>query len=456
MKILEIIALAGGGRGVARDKGKVWLVEGAVPGDRVAVEVVRERNRLGEARALEVLEPSLLRRDPPCRFQPFCGGCPWMVLPEGRQRFWKHRLVSDALNRIGKIEEPPLAKVVPSPRSLGYRGKVELSLGEAAGGEVILGFRSRYRPDEVIDIDECLLAPDPVNRVLGEIRERLGAAREVRGPGRNPVRGRPDPDGKRLVLRYSFLDRNVLIGFRAQGREWSGPRGGAFDEDGIVTGVVSMTGIPGRRGGVRVRKLWGRGHLREKVGKTVFMLPAAAFFQVNPGAASLLVQEVLEGAGPPSSSREEVLDLYGGVGLYGWALALAGRSVTICEADEEAVRSGERSADFLSTKRSVPTFVRADVGRFLDGRFGKRPVKLVVANPPRAGLAKGVPEKILHEKPETIILVSCDPGTLARDLRRFVSGGYRLERVVPVDLFPQTPHVETVTLLRWSGRSSTQ
>jgi len=435
---LAIASLAGGGRGVARKDGKVWMVEGAVPGDRVLAVPLREKPRLVEGRTVRILERSDLRREPACHLQDSCGGCPWMVLDEDQQREWKGRVVRDSLERIARLSDPPVEQVVASPRDLAYRGKVEFSMGSDEGGRTLIGFRHRLHPEKLVDVDDCKVLPAVANGVLREVRKSLGA-RSAGG-----AVGQVGFEGGRLVLRHSVRDDNVLVIFRSQGREWSGLRPvvqrlGSLAE---VAGVVALTGLPGRRGGVRSRVLAGRDHLMERLGGTLFKVPAATFFQVNPGAAAILVDQVVAMAGALESGTP-VLDLYGGVGLFAWALATQGAQVTVCEADPHAVTVGREGIG--SPRR--PNFVCDDAGRYLDRVAGSRPVRVVVANPPRTGFGAGVGRKIAALEAERLIVVSCDPGTLARDLKQLMETGYELQRVVPVDLFPQTAHVETVSLL---------
>jgi 23S rRNA (uracil1939-C5)-methyltransferase len=440
---VEVTSLANGGRGVARLDGKVWMVDGAIPGDRVLAEATRERPRLVEAHTVRILNRSALRREPVCTVQGACGGCPWMVLPEASQREWKGRVVRDALERIARLQDPPVEQVVPSPEDLAYRGKAEFSIGSDDGGRTLVGFRHRHDPDRLVDVAECPVIPAAANRVLREVRLQLGA------PGDGGTVGRAGARGRRLVLRHSTRDGGVLVIFRGQGREWAGARKQMERLARLpeVAGVVALTGVPGRRGGVRSRLLAGRDHLVEELGGTLFKVPAATFFQVNPAAAAVLLDRVVEMAGPIANG-DPILDVYGGVGVFAWALAAKGARATVCEADPYAVAVGREAVGCPHQ----PTFVCDDVGRFLGGGGLLQTPRLLVANPPRTGFGPGVAGRIAALGAERIVLVSCDPGTLARDLKPLLDAGYRLQRVVPVDLFPQTAHVETVSLLTMPGR----
>jgi 23S rRNA (uracil1939-C5)-methyltransferase len=206
---------------------------------------------------------------------------------------------------------------------------------------------------------------------------------------------------------------------------------------------VHVRARAGGRGGAACTTLEGRDWIEETLGGVTFRLPPATFVQVNADAAAGLLDAVVAAAGDVDG--QEVLDLYGGVGAYGIALAGRGARVTVVDADGAAVRCGREAA-----RRSGrgAAFVRADARRFLDreGQAGRRP-HLVIANPPRTGCGPGVAQALGALAPARLIVVSCDPATLARDVKQLRGAGYRLLRAVPFDLFPQTAHVETLLLL---------
>jgi len=437
---VTIEGLASDGRGVGRHDGLVWFVESAVPGDVVeAVGAVRRRSYV-EAVAGRVLEPGPDRREPPCPVQSRCGGCPWMPLGEDAQRRWKRRIVIDALRRLGRFDAPPVSEVRGSPLATGYRNRVEFHLGRGGDGEPVAGLHGR-RPGVAVDVERCLLQTSPAARAWAAIRELLAEAGEDRDRWWRDA-GEP----VRVVVRSSSIDGRVLVGFRAVG-----PLAGERDRARAlvaavpeVVGVVRIEPRPGRRGGARERVLAGHGTLDDRFLGTTFALPAGAFLQVNPGAAEILGAAVLEasaGFGP----GDRLLDLYGGVGGYAWALARSGLEAEVVEASAEAVRAGREGRTEAGGRR--PRFHRADVRSWLESVPDGTRFDLVVANPPRTGMGRGVPETIARRAPRRVVVVSCDAATLARDLRRFSDAGYVVRRVVPIDLFPQTPHVETVTIL---------
>lgn len=431
---LNIESLAAGGRGVARPAGKVWFVAGGLPGDRLEATLVRDTGRFVEARVLRLIEPSPERRAAACVLQTTCGGCPWMALPEVEQRQWKSRLVAEALTRLGGVEDPTIDPVQYAEPTLGYRNKVEFSLGRDAEGRPAVGLHRVDLPDGLVDVPTCPIQRDPANPVLETARRLL--------LGRSSEAG--IFDGRfRLVLR-STGEGKVLCAIRESGQAF--PAAAEFAEalcakHPEVVGVVRIKSLPGRRGGSRTEVLRGRGSVRERIAGIKFVLPAATFTQVNPAVGERLIKHMVDACG--GAAGKTVIDLYGGVGVLGLSLARKAASVTVCEADREAVACG-REAAHRAGLRNVK-FVHENVGEFLRAHSDR--TDLVIANPPRQGLGPGIAQAIAARKPQRVLLVSCDPPTLARDVKLLGQGGYRLDRVTPFDMFPQTAHIETVVVL---------
>ncbi len=437
---LQIEALAAGGRGVARRDGQVWFVPGAFPGDRVLAGVVRRHKSYVEGRVVRRLRDSPARRSPPCPLQPTCGGCPWMPLGEIEQRQWKRTLIRDALRRIGQAEVE-IEEVRTSP-ALAYRNKVEFTLGRDPAGRPAIGLHSGLGDGALVDIDRCAVQHDDAYAVLASARAYL-----LDHPKRwvNSLPGRAEP--YRLVIRRSSSSGEILVALRETTRPFPALRELAeqlAQSHANLVGVVRIQARSGRRGGTRISRVLGRTWLEERIGETTFRLPAASFFQINTYAASELLDIVVECVGP--AEGRPIADLYAGVGLFGIELARRGANVTLCEADGRAIQCGRRAA--RTVEATEIAFVRAEVSDFLHRtrRDGRR-FDVIVANPPRNGMGADVPRLIGEHGPARIVLVSCDPATLARDTGRLTQQGYRPERVIPIDLFPQTAHVETVLVL---------
>lgn len=443
---LEVEGLAAGGRGVARLDGRVAFVRGGLPGDRLMAAVVSDRGRFLESQLERLIQPSPDRVPAPCPFHGPCGGCPWMDLSQAGQIAWKRQLVVDALSRIGRLTVG-VDPVRASPRRVGYRNKMEFTLGRDVRGRPCVGMHGEVGP--LVDVASCTVQSDLGNRVLSSAREYLLDERCTRIAA---FGARPEPH--RLVIRVGGDGAACLVLFREAGTPFrEGPalaRHLAARHPEIV-GVVRLKARPGQRGGGVTESLIGRDWLEEEVAGLTMRLPAPSFFQINSGLLPELVGRVTEACAPRPGLR--AWDLYGGIGLHGLALARRGAKVTICEADPIAVRAG-RAAVRAHGVRNV-NYERADVPQFIERalRAGLQP-DLVVANPPRAGLGLRVVRGLNRLRVKTLVLVSCDPATLARDLRGLIDTTYRVTHVTPFDLFPQTPHVETVCRLEGPGVAS--
>jgi 23S rRNA (uracil1939-C5)-methyltransferase len=443
---LEITALAAGGRGLAHQEGLVWFIPDALPGDLVLARPLKRRKRFVEGRKVRLLRPSPQRRHPPCPFQDACGGCPWMPLEETIQRSWKLRLLQDALSRIGGLEGLAVEEVSRPVEPLHYRNRLEMTLGQDAAGEPAIGFHPSDPVGGLVDVDRCLLQHESANRLLSSVRQILLASAAVRR-----ATGRSGADF-RLTIRRSWADGRMLVTLRETSVPFPHARELArslLSRHPELNGVVRLKARPGRRGGASSSTEAGRPWLEERIGEILFRTGAATFVQVSTAGAAELVRLVTECAGVIEGGR--VLDLYGGIGLFSLSLLAngAGRAV-VCDADGEAIACGRRTAARLDDDRVK--FFHDDAGRFMTERWsGEGGSDLVVANPPRSGLDPRVVRELLRRKAARLVLVSCDPATLARDLSSLVAGGYRVERVAPVDLFPQTAHIESVSLLVSGG-----
>jgi len=445
---LRVDGLASDGRGVARDAGRVWFVERAFPGDLVELVQPRVRSTFGEGRAGRRIEDGPDRRESECTVQARCGGCPWMDLALVAQHRWKRRIVEEALVRIGGFRGVGVEEVVPSPRALGYRNRVEVVLRRDRRGRPAVGFAG-FEPEvgpAVVDVERCAVLDERAAPALDAVRRAL-----LGDPRLASLWSSPEPF--RILVRVGIAGALVAI---------RGPRAAAAVEralteaaerlvaGGALAGVVRTIAAAGRRGGTRSRALAGAADTEREVAGVRFRIPAGSFTQVNDEAADRLVEAVVErcSAGPGST----VLDLYGGIGAFGWRLAARGARVTVVEADERAVACG-REARPQAALRTPPAFVHRDARAFLDDHAGAL-FDAAVANPPRTGLGRGVAERLAARTSHTIVVVSCDAATLARDLRVVVaSGRWRIARVTPFDLFPHTPHVEIVTAVERTDSS---
>jgi 23S rRNA (uracil1939-C5)-methyltransferase len=431
---LAVDRLAYGGNGVARLDGYVVFVSGAVPGDRVRAEVVKSKRAYAEARAVEILEPSP-ERIPARAAHP---GAPWQVLPYERQLAVKAEQVVEALGRLGHLEGYAVDPIVPAAETWRYRNKLEYSFGEGPAGELVCGFHAPGRFDAIVPLSDCLLASERGNaareHVLAWARaEGLSAwdRRSQAGLLRNLVVREGRRTGQlqvRLVTSPGELDVSGLAA--------------AVDCDGLFWTQAAGPG-ESTQGGKTIR-VAGRAHLEEELGGLRFAISPEAFFQTNTEMAEVLYGAAAELAG--LRGHERVFDLYCGIGTIALTLAARAREVVGVELVEAAV--ADAIANARANEIENAAFYAGDIRlamRELVERAGRPDV--VVIDPPRAGLSQKVVRRIVEAAPKRIVYVSCNPTTLAPNAAQLAEAGWRLERVRPVDMFPQTPHIECVALL---------
>jgi 23S rRNA (uracil1939-C5)-methyltransferase len=425
---LRIEGLAQGGRGIGRRDGFVVFVSGALPGDTVRARVSRAKRGYAEATALEVIEPSPDRRPEVCLHggEP-CPGAPWQAMPYERQLEHKAAQVEEALRRLGGLDGFETEPIVPAAREWRYRNKLEYSFGEH-DGEAVLGFHRRGSWREVVDIDDCHLASEANNAARNAVRDW------ARAEGL-PAYDRETQTGvlRNLVVREGLRTGQIQTRLVTSRAEIVRP---PVDLHTIVDGPGGGTDGP--------TGVLGEEYLEEQLGELRFRISHAAFFQTNTEMAERLYEIAREYAA--LTGAERLFDLYCGIGTIGLTLAGDAREVWGLETVEDAVVDAERNA-----KRNNITNARFMAA---DARLGLRPLveragkpDVVVVDPPRAGLSKKVVRRVIECEAKRIVYVSCNPTTLAPNAAQLVEAGYTLRRVRPVDMFPQTPHVECVALL---------
>jgi 23S rRNA (uracil1939-C5)-methyltransferase len=431
---LTIDSLAHGGNGVARLEGYVVFVAGGLPGDRVRAVVGKSKKAYAEARAIEIVQPA------PDRVPPFADhpGAPWQELPYERQLAVKAEQVEDALRRIGRLDGFELEPIVPAVEQWRYRNKLEYSFGTGEEGELVLGFHAPGRWNEIVPMSDCKLASERGNelreQVLAFCREQGLQAwdrKDHKGFLRNLVVREGRRTGAtqvRLITSPGKLDVDALIA--------------AVDCDGLWW--TQTEDLSESTTGGETALLSGALQMPERIGELDFLISPDAFFQTNTEMAEQLYAVAREYAA--LRGHERVYDLYCGIGTIGLSLAARAREVIGVEIVEPAVSDAIANARINEIENA--RFFAGDIRlamRELVERTG-RP-HLAVIDPPRAGLSAKIVRRIVEAAPSRIVYVSCNPTTLAPNAAQLVEAGYRLVKVRPVDMFPQTPHIEAVALL---------
>ncbi len=425
------------GSGLARlPDGRVAFVPYAAPGDLAEVEVTEARDDFVRADIVRVLAPSPLRAAPPCPYFGKCGGCQWQHLAYAAQLDWKREILQELLARVGKLSGVPVSPAIAPGGPWEYRARAQFKV--FAGGRLHIGFHQR-ETHRVVDIDRCPLLDARLNgtlRVLRHMRDpalhrlfpRLREIWVVAGAGTGAGTGAGDVVVS-LFARTQDRAAIRLVFHRIQAEVPS------------LQGVVLLDGDPRQQ--PRFVDRHGRGALLEQVGEHQFRVDATAFFQVSGLAAEALTRLVTEGAA--LTGAERVLDLYCGVGTFTVPLARLARETVGIESHLAAAQDAVHN--LRSNGCSGARIVQAQVEQVLPALAKEGPWDLVVLDPPRQGCSHRVLEAIVEMAVPRVIYASCDPSTLARDLGRLAPSGYRCTRLTPVDLFPQTFHMEAVAVL---------
>jgi 23S rRNA (uracil1939-C5)-methyltransferase len=431
---LTIDTLAYGGAGVGRIDGYVVFVSGAIPGDRVRAEVTKSTRSWAQARAVELVSPSA-ERIPPRAEHP---GVTWQVLPYEHQLKAKLEQTDEALRRIGRLDGFVLEPILPADEQWRYRNKLEYSFGSDDEGSLVCGFHAPGRWDRVEPMGDCQLATERGNRAREQV---LAWAREAglrpwdRRTGTGQLRNLVVREGRRsgelqirLVAAPGALDGDSLVA--------------AVEADGVLLTTTSDPGESTDRGHTEL--LAGASTLAEELCGLRLAISPLAFFQTNTEMAERLYGIVGEYAA--LQGHERVFDLYCGIGTIGLTLATRAAELYGLEIVEPAVADAisNAKANEIDNARFYAGDVRLAMRELVEE--AGRPDVLVV-DPPRAGLSAKVVRRIIEAAPRRIVYVSCNPTTLAPNAAQLGEAGWELRRVQPIDMFPQTPHIECVALL---------
>jgi len=398
--------------------GIATFVPGLLPGEIAEVEVYEAKKKWQRARLVSISKQSPERIDAPCSVFEGCGGCQLQHTTYAETLLWKQRWVEDALSRIGKINID-VKPIIGMPNPWSYRNKARLH--RIPSGK--LGYYKEKSKD-LVQFSDCLLLSERMNRWIRLTEEFLTAGFE---------------EIHTLTFRENTKGEGFLLLEGPPTKALSAEDNPEFFEALFKEGVRCVWGTDSEGS---LALIWGEEAFSQTILDMTFDVSPLSFLQVNPSQTDVLYSHVLEGAA--LTGNEIVWDLYSGIGTLALALASKAQKVTGIEENPYAVEDAIQNAVNNNAVGHV---------EFLKGKVESRMMKLdeqpdvVVLDPPRTGMHPFVVQRILELKPQRIIYVSCDPGTLARDLGVLTQGGYRVDSVQPVDMFPWTQHVETVVCL---------
>ncbi|MFI5263052.1 MAG: 23S rRNA (uracil(1939)-C(5))-methyltransferase RlmD [Candidatus Kapaibacterium sp.] len=449
------------GKAVARrEDGYVIFVEGALANEKITAEILKAKGNFADAKLLQVLEPSADRRDAICVDFGICGGCSLMHMKYDAQLFWKKQQVKEIFQRIGKIENPPVLDTLGSPeREYHYRNKMEFSFSEErwltpeeiASGDVAdrfaLGLHVRGRYDRVIDTTFCHIANPIGNRIL-ELTRIFCDDHKLRVFEADTL-----PEGllRFLVIRNSHSSGEMMVNFVTSRYDEAVMQAYAKLLQNEVPEVTTfLNNINSKRAQIAVGEkehvIFGSGIISDTIGNATYQISANSFFQTNTVQAERLYQVAIDFA--DLKKEDNLWDLYCGAGTITLFAAPFVRSVlgielaesSIVDAHANAERNGIGNVDFISSDLR-----KALLSPDLLSKYGKPDILII--DPPRSGMHPDVVREILELAPERISYISCNPGTQARDIE-MMSEKYSVESLQPVDMFPQTWHIECVAKLR--------
>ena len=498
--VIDIIGMNHDGEGVGRANGYTLFVQGALPGETVRVRVMKTKKQYGYAKLLEIVKASPDRVSAPCPIYDQCGGCQIQHMSYAGQLAWKRQLVVDNLQRIGKLNvmvedtgvqgdeeanlnrlaeenlgqaaEPAISeeqgngsnrirlrlegvmndeaaeqgiRVLPTmgmDEPWRYRNKAQVPIGVTEGG-LVGGFYAKGS-HRIIDMETCLIQHEHNDEVVAKVKEigsHLGISAYNEETGRGLLR--------HVVVKKAFRTGEMMLVLVTNGRdiphkdEWIGSIREAIPHVASICQNVNkkQTNVIF---GDETRVLWGRDVIYDYIGDVQFAISPRSFYQVNPVQTEVLYGKTVEYAG--LSGKETVIDAYCGIGTISLFLAQHADQVYGVEIVPEAIEDA-RSNALLNEMKNV----KFEVGASEDviPRWKEQGIEadVIVVDPPRKGCDPRLLDTILEMKPERVVYVSCNPSTLARDLRVLEDGGYRTVEVTPVDMFPHTVHVESVAML---------
>jgi 23S rRNA (uracil1939-C5)-methyltransferase len=437
---LHVDSLAFGGNGVARLNGFVVFVRRALPGDTVRARITKVKRNHAEADALEIVEAGAPRVEAPCQHYPACGGCRFQDLAYEAQVEAKAHQVADALSRIGRLEGFELEPIVPAASIFHYRNKLEYSF-KATDDGLVLGFHRAGRWDEILDIERCWLTTDLGNEIRNAVKswareQGLTAYDQETHEGylRHLVVREGRNTGQVLVVLVTApgeLPAETFIETVQRFPQVRSIHWAINDRPAEITNVPS-------------RLLWGDEAIEEEILGLRFRVRPNAFLQTNTEMAETLYSLAIQYAA--LTGEESVYDLYCGTGTIGISMAREALTVWGIEASEESVACAVENAELNGIANTA--FFAGEVGADVEElRERAGPPDVVVVDPPRSGLVGKALARVGALEAPRLVYVSCNPTTLAGNAKELVSEfGYTLERVRPVDMFPHTPHVESVAL----------
>lgn len=440
---IEIIDMNNDGEGVGKLDGYTLFIKDSIIGDLVEVKIIKAKKNYGYGRLIRIIKPSAYRVEPRCPVARQCGGCQLQALDYKEQLRFKEDKVKNNLERIGGLKDINIHPIIGMDEPYRYRNKAQFPVGFNKNGEVITGFYAA-RTHSIIETDHCDIGIEENSVILEKIRNYMKEYNV------NPYEEETHKGILRHVLiRSSFKTKELMVCLVINGS--------ILPESEKL--VESLCQIPGMKSiclnvnkdktnvilGEKILPLWGEMFITDSIGDIKYKISPLSFYQVNPIQTQKLYEKVLEAAG--LTGKEVVWDLYCGIGTISLFLAQKAKKVYGVEIVAAAIENAKENALFNQIENVE--FYLGKAEEVLPGYYSENKVyvDVIVVDPPRKGCDELLLNTMLEMQPKTIVYVSCDSATLARDLKILSEGGYRVADVWPVDMFPQTVSIESVVKL---------
>lgn len=429
------------GAGVAKIDGYPLFIQGGLPNETAEVHVLKTLKNYGFAKIINITEPSPDRVAAPCPVFAQCGGCQLQHLSYEGQLKWKEKMVRNVMTRIGKIDAPVLpVKGMDNPWN--YRNKAQIPFG--LNGEAPIAGFYKTKSHDIVDTDRCLIQTAEADAILEGLKPRLwklGIKPYDEQAGQGMLR--------HVVVRTGRATNEVMVVLVTKKRKFPQAEAAVELIKQLVPNVTSiMQNINGEKTNVifgnETLKLWGNDTIEDTIGDVRFEISARSFYQVNPEQTEVLYKQALDYA--DLKGNETVIDAYCGIGSISLFLAQKAKSVMGVEIVPQAIEDAKRNAELNGFTN---TYFEAGPAEEVIPRWYKegKTADVLVVDPPRKGCDEALLNTILEQRPKRVVYVSCNPATLARDLRILEDGGYKTQEVQPVDMFPHTAHCEAVAWL---------
>ncbi|OBW51636.1 23S rRNA (uracil-5-)-methyltransferase RumA [Solibacillus silvestris] len=430
------------GNGVAKIDGYPLFIQGALPGETAEIHVMKTLKNYGFAKVVNILEKSPDRVEAPCVYFSQCGGCQLQHLSYEGQLKWKQNMVANVMKRLGKIDAP-VHPVKGMEEPWHYRNKSQLPFAQNESGQMVAGFY-KTKSHSIVDMERCLIQTGEADVVMADLK------RELEILGLRPYDEKSHQGMLRhVVVRKGRATGEVMVVLVTKSKKF--PQASAVIEKirALIPNITSIVqNVNGEKTNVIFGNdtftLWGKDTIEDTIGNVRFEISARSFYQVNPVQTEVLYKQALDYA--QLTGNERVIDAYCGIGSISLFLAQKAGHVMGVEIVEQAIEDAKRNA---ALNGFTNTYFEAGPAEEVIPRWYKegKEADVLVVDPPRKGCDEALLSTIIEQKPKRVVYVSCNPATLARDLRILEDGGYKTQEVQPVDMFPHTTHCEAVAWL---------